>query len=99
MGWSGWVGVVDSRMSPGFDMTGFYWEMGWVHQRRVKPPGQPILVVLEVVDNLGQGVNRGFVGKLGWMGLVVVRTMVMVAVWLGGWGVGMVFKSRCSINN
>lgn len=41
-GWSGWVGVVDSRLSSGFDMTGFYWEMGCVHQRRVKPPGRTI---------------------------------------------------------
>ncbi len=46
-------------------MTGFYWEMGWVHQRRVKPPGQPILVVLEVVDRLGQGETGGFVGEIG----------------------------------
>ena len=36
------VGVVDSRMSSGFDMTGFYWDLGWVHQRRVKPPGRTI---------------------------------------------------------
>ena len=36
-GWSGWVGVVDSRMSSGYDMTGFYWEMGWVHQTVIKP--------------------------------------------------------------
>ena len=55
--------------------------------------------VLEVVDNLGQGETGGFVGKLGWMGWMVVIQMVMVAVWLSGWGVGMVFKSRCSINN
>ena len=62
------VGVVDSRLSPGFDMTGFYWEMEWVHQRRVKPPGQPILEVLEGVDNLGHDKTGGFVGKLGSMG-------------------------------
>ena len=68
MGVVDWVGVVDSRMSSGFDMTGFYWEMGWVHQRRVKPPGYTILGVLEVVDNLGQDETGGFVGKLGSMG-------------------------------
>jgi hypothetical protein len=64
------VGVVGSKMSSGFDMTGFYGEMGWEHQRRVKPPGQPILVVPEVVDNLGQGTNRQFVEKMGWMGWI-----------------------------
>ncbi len=33
-----------------------------------KTPGRTILVVLEVVDNLGQGETVGFVGKLGSMG-------------------------------
>jgi hypothetical protein len=55
-------------MSSGFDMTGFYWEMGWVDQIQIKPPGWTILVVLEVVDNLGQDETGGFVRKLGSMG-------------------------------
>lgn len=93
------VGVVDSRLSSGFDMTGFYWDLEWVHQSVIKPQDERFMEVLEVVDKLGQGETGGFVGKSGSMGLVVVPTMVMVAVWLGGWGVGMVFKSRCSINN
>ncbi len=79
VGWVKWVGVVGSKMSSGFDMTGFYGEMGWVHQRRVKPPGQPILVVPEVVDNLGQGTNRQFVGKLGWKVGIYDTGLVLVA--------------------
>ena len=50
-------------------MTGFYWDLGWVHQRRVKPPGQPILEVLEGVDNLGQDETGGFCWEIGVDGL------------------------------
>ena len=31
------VGVVDFQLSSGLNMTGFYWEMGWLHQTRLKP--------------------------------------------------------------
>ena len=53
-GWSGWVGVVDSRMSSGFDMTGFYGEMGWRLGSGFKVQEKRFWEVLEVVDNLGQ---------------------------------------------
>ena len=68
MGWVDGVGVVDSRMSSGFDMTGFYWDLGWVHQSVIKPQDTRFMEVLEVVDNLGQDETGDFVGKLGSMG-------------------------------
>lgn len=74
-----WVGIVGSKMSSGFDMTGFYWDLGWRLGSGFKVQEKRFWKVLEGVDNLGQGTNRGFVGKLGWMGLVVVTPMVLVA--------------------
>ena len=42
-GWSGWGGCSwISRMSSGFDMTGFYWDLEWLHQTVIKPPGYMI---------------------------------------------------------
>ena len=79
-----WVGVVDFQLSSGFDMTGFYWDLGWVHQRRVKPPGQPILEVLEGVDNLGQDETGGFCWEIGVNGLVG-RHWSGVGRWLNEW--------------
>ncbi len=32
----GWVGVVDFQSSPGFNMTGFYGDLGWRHQTGIK---------------------------------------------------------------
>jgi hypothetical protein len=45
----------------------------------VQSPGQTILEVLEGVDNLGQGTNRQFVGKLGWMVGIYDTGLVLVA--------------------
>ena len=58
------VGVVDSKLSSGFDRTGFYWDLWWVHQTGIKVLEERFVVVLEVVDRLGQGETGSFVGKL-----------------------------------
>jgi hypothetical protein len=79
VGVGGWGGLVVFQLSSGYHMTGFYGDLGWLHQRQVKPPGGTILEVVEVVDNLGQGTNREFVGDSGVLGLVVVTSMVLVA--------------------
>jgi len=55
--------------------------------------------VLEVVDCLGQDETGGFVGKMGVDGVKGIDWNGMVAGLMGGWGIGMVFESRCSINN
>jgi hypothetical protein len=60
-------------------MTGFYGDLGWLHQRQVKPPGRTIL---EVVEGVGTGYRVQTVKSLGisgWRGLVVVTPLVLVA--------------------
>ncbi len=75
------VGVVDFQIVVRIRYDGFLLGFGVGTPDGDKTPGRTILVVLEVVDNLGQDETGGFVGKLGWMGLVVVGpTMVLVAV-------------------
>ena len=59
------VGVVDFQLSSGFHMTGFYWEMGWLHQTRIKSPGQGFWGVLEVVGRRYRVQTGGFVGDIG----------------------------------
>ena len=60
-------------------MTGFYWEIGWLHQTRIKSPGQGFWGVLEGVGTRYRVQTGGFVGILGWMVVTVVITMVLVA--------------------
>ena len=65
-------------------MTGFYWEMGWVHQRRVKPPGRTIYGGSGGGGQFGTGRNRWFCWEIGVDGLVG-RHWSGVGRWLNGW--------------
>ena len=49
-----WVSVVGSKMSSGFNMTGFYGGMGWRLGSGFKVQDERFWEVPEVVDNLGQ---------------------------------------------
>jgi hypothetical protein len=62
---------------------GFLWGFGVETPDGYQSPGWTILVVLEVVDSLGQCPNREFVGVLGWYG-VGGRDINGVGCWLNG---------------
>ena len=46
-------------------MTGFYWKIGWLHQTRIKSPGQGFWGVLEGVGSRYRVQTGGFVGDIG----------------------------------
>ena len=81
----GWSGGVNFQSSPGFNMTGFYWEIGWLHQTRIKSPGQGFWGVLEgvgtryrvqTVDSLGYWGGWWWRWWLQWCWLLVGRGVV-----------------------
>ena len=83
----GWGGLVVFQLSSGFHMTGFYWKIGWLHQTRIKSPGQGFWGVLEGVGSRYRVQTVDSLGILGWMVVTVVTvviTMVLVASWKGG---------------
>ena len=63
---------------------GFLWGFGVETPDGYQSPGWTILVVLEVVDSLGQGTNREFVGDIGVDGVGGGDTNG-VGCWLNGW--------------
>ena len=65
-------------------MTGFYWDLGWLHQTRLKPQDERFWVVLEVVGSRYRVQTVDSLGILGWMVVTVVNPMVLVASWKGG---------------
>ena len=80
-------------------MTGFYWKIGWLHQTRIKSPGQGFWGVLEGVGSRYRVQTGGFVGDIGVHGGDGGDSNG-VGCWLNGWlGVGMVSKSKCSMSN
>ena len=78
------MGVVDSRLSSGFDMAGFYWDLGWVHQRRVKSPGRTIYGGSGGGGQFGTGRNRWFCWEIGVDG-TGGGSYNGVGCWLNGW--------------
>ena len=74
-------------------MTGFYGDLGWLHQTRIKSPGQGFWSVLEGVDSLGQCTNRQFVGETGVDG-VGGRDTNGVGCWFNG---GVVYRGGFQI--
>ena len=65
-------------------MTGFYWEMGWVHQRRVKPPGRTIYGGSGGGGQIGTGLNWWIRWEIGVDG-GGRRDTNGVGCWLNGW--------------
>ena len=80
-------------------MTGFYWDLGWLHQTVIKPQDKRFWRFWGVWV-VGTGYKTGgFVGDIrvdGGDG----GDSNGVGCWLNGWlGVGMVSKSKCSMSN
>ncbi len=74
-----WVGEVDSRIVVRLTYTRFLLGIGVETRVWVQSPGQTILGGSGGGGQFGTGETGGFVGELGWMGLVVVTPMVLVA--------------------
>ncbi len=70
---------VNFQLSSGFHMTGFYGDLGWLHQRQVKPQDKRFWGVLEGVGTRYRVQTVDSLGILGWMVVTVVITMVLVA--------------------
>ena len=46
-------------------MTGFYWDLGWLHQTVIKPQDERFRGVLEGVSTRYRVQTGGFVGDIG----------------------------------
>ena len=73
------MGEVDFRIVVRLTYTGFCLGFGVETRVWVQSPGETILGGSGGGGQFGTGETGGFVGKLGWMGLVVVTPMVLVA--------------------
>jgi len=78
---------------------GFLWGNGVLGPLTGFRPGGTILGGSRSGGYKVQCPNREFVGISGWMVVVVVTPMVLVAGSMGGWCVGMVSQSKCSMSN
>ena len=73
------VGVVVFQLSSGFHMTGFYWDLGWLHQRQVKPQDERFWRFWRWWTVWDRTKQVDSLGISGWLVVTVVITLVLVA--------------------